>query len=138
MMENIATACFDQMIPSLVNIDMQSQGVPEEEIARLIGTALVKMRYHIKTKLGISSRHYSHSSKHPIFGTSQGSAGSMAFWVLISTILFGIMRMIAHSLHFSDSQGHDTIQQTMEGFANDTDVAVNDANLSKPYTPTQL
>ena len=137
MMENDATACFDRMIPSLVNIALRSQGVPAE-IARLIGTTLVKMRYRIKTKLGISTRHYSHTSQNPIFGTGQGSAGSMAFWLLISTILFNIMSKIAHGLHFSDPQGNDSIQRTMEGFVDDTDVAVNDANSVTPATPTQL
>ena len=56
MMENDATACFDRMIPSLVNIALRSQGVPAE-IARLISTTSVKMRYRIKTKLGILTRH---------------------------------------------------------------------------------
>ena len=135
-MENNSTACFERMIPSLVNIALRSEGIPEE-IACLIGTTLIKMRYQIKTKLDISSRHYSHTTDHRIFGIGQGSAGSMAFWLLISTILLSIMRKIAHSLHFSDSQGTNTMQRTMEGFIDDTDVAINDANsATQPSTPT--
>ena len=134
MMENDGTACFDHMVPSLLNIALQSQGIPEES-ARLIGTTLVKMQ----TKLGIPSCHYSHSSDHLIFSTGQGSAaGSMALWLLISTIRFGIVHKIAHGLHFSDPQGNNTTQRTMEGFVDDTDVAVNNANSATPSTPTQL
>ena len=96
---------------------------------------MVKMRYRIKTKLGISTRHYSHTLCNPIFGTSQGSADSMAFGLLISTIFFCIMRKIAHGLQFSDAQGTDSIQHIMEEFVDDTDVAVNDTNSSTPATP---
>jgi hypothetical protein len=137
MMENDATACFDRMIPSLVTIGLRAHGVPEE-ITKIIGKTLVKMRYRIKTKLGISTRYYSHTTDNPIYGTGQGSAGSMAFWLLISTILFGIMKKIAHGLQFTDPQGITNIQRTMEGFVDDTDVAVNDANADEPYTPRQL
>jgi hypothetical protein len=135
MMENDATACFDRMLPSLVTLSLRAHGAPIE-IAKLIGTTLVKMRHRIKTKLGVSKRHYSHSRDHPVCGTGQGSAGSMAFWLLISTILFGIMRKIAHGLKFTDPTRTDTLQRTMEGFVDDTDVAVNDANT--PCTPERL
>jgi hypothetical protein len=126
MMENDAIACFDRMLPSLVTLSLRAHDVPIE-IAKLVGTALVKMRHRIKTKLGISKQRYSHSRDHPVHGTGQGSAGSMAFWLLISTVLFGIMRKIAHGLQFTDPTRTDTLQRTMEGFVNNTDVAVNDA-----------
>ena len=61
----------------------------------------------------------------------------MASWLLINTIIFGIMRKIAHGLHFSDPQDTDTIQCTMEGFFDNTNIAVNDANSATPSTPTQ-
>jgi hypothetical protein len=127
MMENDATACFDRMIPSLVNIALRTNGVPEA-ITRLLGTTLVNMRYRVKTKLGTSTRHCSHSQAAPTYGTGQGSAGSMAFWLLISTTLFGIMEKIAHGLQFTDPQRLSSTQRTMEGFVDDADVAVNDAN----------
>ena len=137
MMENDATACFDRMIPSLVTLSLRAHGVPDE-IAKLIGTTLVKMRYRIKTKLGISKRYYRHTKENPIYGTGQGSAGSMAFWLLISALLFGIMRRIAHGLTFADPQKLLSIKRTMEGFVDDTDVAVNDAASDEPYTSAQL
>jgi hypothetical protein len=54
MMENDATVCFNRMLPSLVMLALQANGVPEA-IVTLMGKTLVKMRYHIKTKLGIVS-----------------------------------------------------------------------------------
>lgn len=122
-MENDATACFYQMIPFLVMLGLRANGIPEE-IAQLTGKTLAKMRYRIKTKLGISHRHYGHSNDSPIYGTGQGSMGSMALWLLISTTLFAIMSKIAHGLQYSDPAGLDTLQQTMEGFVGNTDVAV--------------
>jgi hypothetical protein len=137
MMENDATACFDRMIPSLVNIALRTNGVPEA-ITRLLGTTLVNMRYQVKTKLGMSTGHYSHSQAAPTHGTGQGSAGPMAFWLLISTTLFGIMEKIAHGLQFTDPQRLSAMQRTMEGFVDDTDAAVNDAKSPTPHTPHHL
>jgi hypothetical protein len=96
------------------------------------------MRCKIKTKLGISARHCNHSPDEPICGTGQGSAGSMAFWLLISAILFGIMEQIAHGLTFTDPNKTKTIKRTMEGFVDDTDVAINDAHSNTQCTPEQL
>jgi hypothetical protein len=111
MMENDATACFDRMIPSLVMISLRAYGAPEE-IVTLIGKTLAKMRYCIKTKIGISKRYYQHSEEASIYGTGQGSTGSPCFWLLISIILFNIMLKLAqHGLFFTDPQGVE-----MEGF----------------------
>jgi hypothetical protein len=94
------------------------------------------MRYRIKTKLGISKRHYNHTTKDPIFGTGQGSTGSPCFWLLISTMLFNIIDKLAHDLFSMDPQGLDTLKQILEGFVDDTDVAVN--NFKTPYSPQKM
>jgi hypothetical protein len=135
MMENDASACFDRMIPSLVMLSLRAYGVPEE-IVILIGKTLEKMRYKIKTKIGISKRHYEHSEETEVYGTGQGSTGSPCFWLLISIILFNIMMMIAHGSFFNDPQKVETLKRTMEGFVDDTDVQVNDAKT--PYTAQEL
>ena len=71
-MENDATACFDRMIPSLVMmLALRANGVPSA-ITQIVGNTLANMRYKIKTKLGISNRHYSHTAANPIYGTGQG------------------------------------------------------------------
>jgi hypothetical protein len=135
MMENDATACFDRMIPSLVMLSLRAYGVPEQ-IVRLLGTTLEKMRYRIKTKIGVSKRYYQHTDDDPIYGTGQGSAGSPCFWLLTSIILFNIMEKIAHGITFTHPTGSETLQRTMEAFVDDTDVAVNDSE--KPYSPGKL
>jgi hypothetical protein len=137
MMENDATARFDPMIPSLVNVALRTNGVPQT-IARLLGTTLVNMSCRVKTKIGISTRHCSHSQAAPMHGTGQGSAGSMAFWLLISTTLFGIMEKIAHGLQFIDPQRISTMQRTKEGFVDHADAAINDAKSPTPHTPHHL
>jgi hypothetical protein len=40
-----------------------------------MGNTLEKMRYRIKTKLGISKHHYHHTPEDPIYGAGQGSTG---------------------------------------------------------------
>jgi hypothetical protein len=54
IMENVATACFDRMIPSMVMIAMRAYGVPAN-ITPLLGKMLAHTRYRIKTKLDICS-----------------------------------------------------------------------------------
>jgi hypothetical protein len=135
MMENDATRCFDCMVPSLVMVSLRTYGIPEA-IVHLIGNTLEKIRYRIKTKIGISKKYYQHSATAPIYGTGQGSTGSPCFWLLTSIILFNIMSEIAHGLTFTDPQGFDKLQHTMEAFVDDTDVAVN--NEDEPCTSRKL
>jgi hypothetical protein len=87
-----------------------------------------KMRYHIKTKIGISKRYYQHTSSAPIYGTGQGSTGLPCFWLLTSIILFNIMTKLAHVILFTDPAGNEQLKRTMEAFVDDTDVAVNNAD----------
>jgi hypothetical protein len=138
MMENDATVCFDHMIPSLVMVSLHTYGIPEA-IVNLIRKTLERMRYRIRTKIGISKKYYQHSATELIYGTGQGSTGSPCFWFLMSIILFNIMGEIAHGLTFTDPQGLDKLQRTMEAFIDVTDVAVN--NEDEPYTsrkPAQI
>jgi hypothetical protein len=135
MMENDATTCFDRMIPSLVMISLRAYGVPEN-LVELIGKTLEKMRYRIKTKIGISKQFYQHTESDPIYGTGQGSTGSPCFWSLISIILFNILAEIAHGISFTDPQGLEELHRIMEAFVDDTDVAVNDA--TQKYTTSEL
>jgi hypothetical protein len=135
MMENDATACFDRMVPSLVMLALRAKGVPPE-ITTLIGKTLEKMRYRIKTKLGISKKHYSHTELDPVYGTGQGSTGSPCFWLLISTMLFKIIEKLAHGLVFVDPEQLETLKRILEGFVDDTDVAINDHET--PYSPQQM
>jgi hypothetical protein len=83
------------------------------------------MRYRIKTKIGVSKKHYQHTEAAPIYGTGQGSTGSPCFWALTSIILFNIMTEIAHGISFTDPHGLSTLQRTIEAFVDDTDVAAN-------------
>jgi hypothetical protein len=40
-------------------------------------------QYRIRTGLGLASTGYTHSPKHPIFGTGQGRANSPVLWLII-------------------------------------------------------
>jgi hypothetical protein len=76
-MENDATTCFNRMIPSLVMLALRAHGVPLA-LTTLIRETLVRMRYYIKTKLGVSTRYYQPTNEHPIYDTGQqGSTGSL-------------------------------------------------------------
>jgi hypothetical protein len=46
------------------------------------------------------------------------------------------MAKISHGLSFTDPKGVEQLQCTMEAFADDTDVAINDSD--HPYTSQQI
>jgi hypothetical protein len=118
------------MTPAMVMMSLRACSILEQ-IVMLMGKTLEKTRCRIKTKIGISKRHHQHSDDTEIRGTGKGSMGSPCFWLLIGIILFNIMFMIPHGSFFTDPQQVEMLKGTMEGFVDDTDVAVNDAETAR-------
>eukprot|EP00957_Ditylum_brightwellii_P172591 13138808-Ditylum_brightwellii.AAC.1 len=57
--KNNAMSCYDQMIPEVTSLHLQSLGLPEEAVkcSMLLNH---NMHHHIKTTAGVSSEHYRH------------------------------------------------------------------------------
>ena len=86
-MDNDAKACYDRIVASLALIISHHFGVPEE-LCKTVGETLCLMEFRLRTAMGVSKQHYSHSPTTPIHGVGQGGTASPAFWLLVSSILF--------------------------------------------------
>ena len=56
------------------------------------GATLRQAKYYLKTNLGISPEHVSHTQEAPWFGTGQGSGNSPMYCLVISNTLFDIFQ----------------------------------------------
>lgn len=120
---NDATSCFDRILPPLANLISRSYGLPKD-IAQIHGDMLQKAVYRLKTKLGISEGHYSHSATSPVFGTGQGSTASPMIWGLIVSTLFDIFDKSGHGAKFSMSDASNTLRLGMTGFFDDNTLQI--------------
>jgi hypothetical protein len=75
MFDNDATGCFDRIIMSLAMIAAFQLGMPRSP-ARMHSSALLHMKYFVKTAHGISNAFYQVMCDFLLYGTGQGSGAS--------------------------------------------------------------
>ena len=80
----------------------------------------------MKTQLGLSKTHFSHSRRSPIFGAGQGSAAAPTIWVVVSSRLFEIHEDHAFGASFRSPDGTISTGITMVGFVDDCYGSIND------------
>ena len=119
-----ATACYDRIIPNMAMITSRRFGVSKTVTESNVKT-LHAARYHVRTDLGVSESHYSHTPEHPIYGTGQGSSNSPMIWCFISSLLFDCYEKIAFAAKYCNPDRTNDIELTMIGFVDDTNGQVN-------------
>ena len=75
MFDNDATGCFDRIIVALAMIAALRLGMPRSA-ARMHSSALLHMKYFVKTAHGISEAYYRVLRDYLLYGTGQGSGAS--------------------------------------------------------------
>ena len=88
--DNDAKSCFDRIVMPLASLCSQQLGMPIQACELFLKT-LSSMKYHVKTKHGISDGYYQTTNSHTIHGPGQGGRGSPAIWVAISSVLMHCM-----------------------------------------------
>jgi hypothetical protein len=113
------TACYDCIIPGVGNLASRAHGM-HKFVALVQGHTLEDVRYHLQTKLGISTGNYQHCQTSPIYGTGQGSGNSPTVGLVISSIATSprltepyLRAQIEHYEYNSTEQDSLTIQQAM-------------------------
>lgn len=99
--ENDAKACYDRMIASLMSLLNRARGMNKNWVATR-ASILTEARYHIKTMLGLSEDHYTHSEESPTHGSGQGAGDSSNQWGMLSSIILKIMHDTASKARFQD------------------------------------
>ena len=123
-MDNDAKSCYDRVIASLALLISHHYGVPES-ICKTVGDTLQRMKFRIRTAMGISEDFYSHTEHTPIHGVGQGGTASPAFWLLISSILFDCYEKRAQGMKLQDPTGVYSVQQWLEALVDDTSIFTN-------------
>jgi hypothetical protein len=86
---------------------------------------LQKATYAVKTQAGISEQTYCSSEEEPLYGEGQGTRWATAAWVIISTLIIGLMPQKADGIQFQDPQQTMTVKRIMDGFVDDTTIWQN-------------
>ena len=123
-MDNDASSCYDRIVPSLSSLVGRSLGI-NKNVTAVHGKILKETRFTLQTAAGLSSKHYSHSSSTPIYGTGQGSGNSPYIWLFISSILFDCHEQQAHGAKFTSSDGDTSVYYSIVGFVDDSTCCVN-------------
>eukprot|EP00957_Ditylum_brightwellii_P010651 806401-Ditylum_brightwellii.AAC.1 len=79
ILNNDAMACYDQMIPEVTSLHLQSLGLPEEA-AKCSVLLNHNMRHHVKTTAGVPSEHYMHKPGNVKYGEGQGKTSFASNW----------------------------------------------------------
>jgi hypothetical protein len=119
------SGCFDRILPSIVSLINQRNGCPTEAVKTHAET-LQKARYHLKTKHGLSSSHYSHSATTPIYGNGQGAGDSPSQWSQESALLFDLYEDTVEGAQMSFRDGRIATKLPLTAFADDTNLLGND------------
>ena len=113
-----ATACFDRIVATLVNLRGRQLGLSERQ-AKFLANFLSLASYALKTSLGIADERYTHCDEHPIFGTGQGAKDSPPAWNIESTLLMELKGERDDGVYFCDPVLDEKIQRTIDGFVDD-------------------
>ncbi len=119
-----AASCCDRIVPNLAALISRRFGV-HELVTKLNFSTLQKMKYKIRTEMGLTDTGYRHSAEFPIYGTGQGSANSPAIWCMLSSVLFDCYEEHASLAEYSDMTKSNTVKLGLIGFVDDCNGQTN-------------
>jgi hypothetical protein len=117
--DNDAKSCFDRIVMPLASIASQQVGMPKR-MCKLFLNTLSKMKYHVKTSVGISAESYSTTSEYTIHGPGQGGRGSPCIWLVMSSLIMKAMKSEqSRGAQLTDPHQLINTTQHMTGFVDD-------------------
>jgi hypothetical protein len=119
------SGCFDRILPSIILLINRRNGCPPEAV-KMHADTLQKAKYHLKTKSGISSKFYSHSTATPIYGNGQGAGDSPSQWSQESAMLLDLYEESTVGAQISFRDGTLAATLPLAAFADDTNLFGND------------
>jgi hypothetical protein len=116
--DNEAKSCFDRIVMLLASLVAQRYGV-NSKVCELFLKTLASIKYHVKTKNGMSDSYYTMTEQHTIHGPGQGGRGSLAIWAIISCLLIECMPEGATGIELIDPTLLKVIKLYTSGFVDD-------------------
>jgi hypothetical protein len=119
------SGCFDRIVAPVISLLNIKNGCPSQAVD-MHATTLLKAKYYLKTKLGVSETYYSHSDATPVYGNGQGAGDSPSQWCQQSAMLFDLYSSSHSGTTMSNRWGQPNVQLAMAAFADDTNLIGND------------
>jgi Reverse transcriptase (RNA-dependent DNA polymerase) len=137
--DNDAKSCFDRIVMLLASLIAQRYGMNQKAMELFLKT-LASVKYHVKTKTGISESYYTTTEKHTIHGPGQGGRGSPAIWAIISCLLMECMPEQSTGIELIDPQLLTIIKLYTSGFVDDVTLWIGNLlrSLKCNETPTMI
>ena len=132
-----ASACYDRIVVPLAMLAAWRLGM-NDALASLFAIAFQNMSFRNSTGYGVSEHLESPSAKWPVFGVGQGSGAAPCAWLIVSVILFSVLRQTSQGMDFMDPTGSVRHARTTDGFVDDATSGESDAHLDRPMGPSQL
>jgi hypothetical protein len=124
--DNDAKSCFDRILCNIAMLVSNYNGIPIN-FCKMQASTLRKTKFKLRTALGDSTKHYSHSEDTPIHGTGQGSCASPAIWLLLSSLLMEILQKHGNGMTMIDVLNNgNIIKEIIEGFVDDNSIFTNE------------
>ena len=80
------TACYDRVLCAIASLAGRKYGI-NKDVIFVHAKTLEEAEFKLKTSAGISKDSYSHCTKYPIHGITQGASNSSYIWVFVSSVL---------------------------------------------------
>jgi hypothetical protein len=119
-----AVACFDHNIPALVVAACRRLGL-DKNAGEMLRDSLTNTTHSVCTGHGESTSNFKDTPEHVLFGTGQGSGGSMPSWYAISNVIFDTIDSYGSSCVVSNPQKYITQSRTEDGFVDESSASVN-------------
>jgi hypothetical protein len=123
--DNDAKSCFDRIVMLVASLCAQHEGMSPRACKLFLAT-LDKVKYHVKTQMGISEASYGTTADHTVHGPGQGGRGSPAIWATISTMIMECLQDQSEGLLQYDTEGKMTGESFTTGFVDDVTLWIGD------------
>jgi len=123
IVDNDATACFDQMIKAPNNLACLQHGADPKYI-QLHAQTQQALKYHLKHKYGISSEYNTNSNNTPWYGMGQGAGDASNWWVIGTDSMLDACSEKAHGWIVPSPTPHNLLKQTLKAFIDDVNLFI--------------
>jgi len=127
IVDNDATACFDQMIEAPNNLACLQHGANPKYI-QLHAQTQQELCYHLKHKYDISTAFNSYTTEQPLYGMGQGAGDVCNRWVIGSDSMTNAYISKAHGWIISWLIPNKHTKQDLKAFIDDVNLFIGQPN----------
>eukprot|EP00957_Ditylum_brightwellii_P141487 10778624-Ditylum_brightwellii.AAC.1 len=137
ILNNDATACYDQMILKISSLHVQSLGLPDNatKCSVLLNH---NMKHYVKTNTGITKEFYKHEPTNKKFGKGQGKTSSLSNWLFQSSTLLNALHYLCVGIYLFGVCQKFVEKRVAEAYVDDADCTYVDQSNQENETLTRI